>query len=121
MYIIVNNTGLFYYDCDKWNDKERAKKTWANLQANFQAVYRKYKRKQKVSTSSSGYHGANNPRETREDTHDALTKLATAAAADKDTMMTQIKTIYNLTAIIANLTQQLQQATVRINTLKITK
>ena len=74
----------------------------------------------KVSTRSAGYHGANNLRETGEDTHDALINLATAAA-DMDAMMKQSKTISKITATISNLTQQLQQATVRINTLKIPK
>ena len=36
-------------------------------------------------------------------------------------MITQSNTIADLTATIANLTQQIQKATVRINTLKITK
>ena len=47
IYTIVYNTGLFYDDCDKWYNKERADKTWANLQAHFQAEQRKYKRKKK--------------------------------------------------------------------------
>ena len=42
-------------------------------------------------------------------THDALIKLATEAAADKETMMTQFKTIADLTATVAALTQQLQK------------
>ena len=43
----------------------------------------------KISTRLAGYHDVNNLRETGEDTHDALIKLATAAAAYRDTMMTQ--------------------------------
>ena len=74
-----------------------------------------------MSTRSAGYHGANNLRETGEDTHDALINLVTPAAADRDKMMTQSKTITDLTVTIANLTQQLQQSTVRINTLMTTK
>ena len=72
-----------------------------------------------VSTRSGGYHGAKTLRETGEDTQDDLINLATAAEVDRDTMMTQSTTIADLTATIANLIQQLQQATVRINTLKI--
>ena len=67
------------------------------------------------------YHGANNLQETGEDTHDALINLATAAAADRDTTTTQIKTTVYLTATITNFTQHIQKATVRINNLKITK
>ena len=73
----------------------------------------------KISTRLAGYHDVNNLRETGEDTHDALIKLATAAAAYRDTMMTQSYTISDLTATTTNLTQQLQQATVVINTLRI--
>ena len=74
-----------------------------------------------MSTRSAGYHGANNLQENEEDTHDALMKLATSAAADRDTIMTQSKTIVDLTATITNLTQKLQKATVKINTLKRTR
>ena len=45
MYTIVYNTGLFYNDCDKWDKKEHANKTWANFHAKLQAAHRKYKRK----------------------------------------------------------------------------
>ena len=121
MYTIVYNTGHFHDDCDKWNDKERSYKTWENFQAQLQAAQCKYKRKQKVSTRSAEYHGANNPRETGEDTHNDLIKLATAAASDRYTMMTHSRTISDLTATISNLTKQLHQTAVRINTLKIPK
>ena len=43
-------------------------------------------------------------------THYALINLATAATEDRDTMMTQCKTIADLTANISALTQKLQQA-----------
>ena len=61
-YKLVFNTGLFYDNWDKWDDKQQDKKTWANFQAHFQAAQRKYKWKQKVLTSAGGYHGANNLR-----------------------------------------------------------
>ena len=67
----------------------------------------------------AGYHGKNNLRKTGEHTRDALINLATVAAEDKDTIMTQSKNIAALTTTIDNLTQQLQQAMVRINTTKI--
>ena len=41
MYTIVYNTGLFYDNGDKWYDKERTNKSWANFQAHFQAAQRK--------------------------------------------------------------------------------
>ena len=49
IYTLVYNTGLFYDDCDKWDDKKWGKKNWAIFQAHFQAAQRKYKRKQKMS------------------------------------------------------------------------
>ena len=50
IYTLVYNTGLFYDDCDKWDDKQRDEKTWSNFQAHFQAAQRKYKRKQKFNS-----------------------------------------------------------------------
>ena len=43
-------------------------------------------------------------------THDALINPATAAVADRETMLSQCKTIANLTATVAALTQKIQQA-----------
>ena len=43
-------------------------------------------------------------------THDALNTISTAAAADRETMMLQCNTISDLTATVAALTQQPQQA-----------
>ena len=42
-------------------------------------------------------------------THDALINLATEAAAERETMMSQCKTIVDLTTNVAALTQKLQQ------------
>ena len=76
----------------------------------FQEAQRKYKRKQKSSTRAGGYHGANNIKY-MDGTHDALINMSTAAAEDRETMMLQSKTIYELTETVAALTQQLHQAT----------
>ena len=86
-----------------------AKKTWANFQAPFQPAQRMFKRKQKVSTRAGGYHGSNTLRE-MDGTNNVLINLATEAAADRYTMMTQIKKIADLAATVAALTQQLCQA-----------
>ena len=48
-------------------------------------------------------------------THNALINLATAAAADRETMMSQCKTIADRTKTVAALTRQLQQATTGYN------
>ena len=106
IYMLVYNTGLFYNDYDKWDYKQCDEKTWANLQAHLQAVQRKYKRKQKLSTCAGGYHGANNRIE-MDGTHDAIINLATAAEEDRETMMLQCNTISNLTKTVAALTRQL--------------
>ena len=50
IYTLMYNTGLLYDDCDKCNDRQRDKKTWANLQAHAQAAQREYNRKQKLLT-----------------------------------------------------------------------
>ena len=75
------NTGLFYNDCDKWDDRQRDEKTWADFQAHFQAVQQKYKRNQKSSTRAGGYHEANKIKD-MDGTHDSLINLETAAVSD---------------------------------------
>ena len=92
IYTLVYNTGLFYYNCEKWDDRQHDEKTWAKLQAHFQAAQRKFKRKQKVSTRADGYHGTNYLREMG-GTYDALINLATEAASDRETMMSKCKTM----------------------------
>ena len=47
IYTMVYNTGLVYDNCDKRDDKQRDKKTWANFQAQFQTDQRKYKKNRK--------------------------------------------------------------------------
>ena len=47
--------------------------------------------------------------------HDDLINLAKADAANRETMMSQCKTISNLTASVAALTQKLQQANTGYN------
>ena len=91
------------------DNRPRAGKTWANFRAHFQSAQSKIKIKQKGSTCTGGYHGANNLRE-MDGTHDDLVNLKTSAAADRDTMMAQYKTIADFTATVAALTQKLQQA-----------
>ena len=114
IYMPVYNTGMFYENCNKWDDKQCDKKIWANLQAHFEKKQRKYKRKHKVSTRAGGYHGANNLRE-MDGTHDALLNLETAYTADRETMMLQCTTIADLTVSVAALTQKLQQANTGYN------
>ena len=110
IYTLVYNTGLFYDNCEKWDNRQRDEKIWATFQAHFQAAQHKFKRKQKVSIYAGGYHVAKNLRE-MDGTHDALINLATAAAADRETMIAQCKTIANLIATFSALTQKLQQET----------
>ena len=109
IYTVVYNTGLFYEDCKKWDGRQRDLKTWANFQAHFQAAYWKFKRKQKVSTRAGGYHGSNNLRE-MDGKHNALINLAMESAAGRETMMSQCKTVEDLTVTVAALTQKLQLA-----------
>ena len=66
--------------------------------------------KQKSSTRREGYHGANTTKK-MDRMHNALINLATVAAEDREKMITQCKTIANLTGNVAALTRQIQQAT----------
>ena len=80
IYTLAYNTYLFYDDFDKWEERKRNEKNWAKFQAQFQAAQLKFKRKQKVSTCTGGYHREDNLREMNV-THNALINLATSAAA----------------------------------------
>ena len=110
IYTLIYNTCLFYDDYDKWDNKKQKEKTWAKFQVHFQAEQRKYKRKHKLSTCVGGYYGSNNIKN-MDRTHSALINLATSTAEYRETMMSQCKTIANLTKTVTALTQQLQQAT----------
>jgi hypothetical protein len=58
-YAKIFPTGNFTSACRRWNEKERADKTWANFKAHFAAAHRQHKQIQGESAATSGYHAAN--------------------------------------------------------------
>ena len=75
----------------------------------FRQRIRSSKGSRKCQPGKRVYHGANNLRD-MDGMHDAIINLARTAVANRETMMSQCKIIVNLTATVAALTHELQQA-----------
>jgi hypothetical protein len=103
---IIFDTGLFFDECEKWEDKDPADQTWANFKLHFLRA-NKQLRKRQQTTQEAGYHGANSVQQTKdtqilEETAEALANLATASNADRSAFTT-------LTNTVADLTKQLKE------------
>ena len=110
-YMAVFKSGLFFDDCKSWRMKPEGEKTWANFKTHFTDAYTQH-RIQQDTMQAAGYHGANFAGTMmQEEAVEALANLATATAADRETMA-------NLTNTVANLTKQLALKEEEIATLK---
>jgi hypothetical protein len=106
-------------ECEKWEDKPAADKTWHNFQAHFLEAQRKLKRRQRTTTKQGGFHGVNAiVNEQMENANDALVNLMTNAASDRDeirllnkTVHTQNETIAAFTKTLASIQTQLGKLT----------
>ncbi len=121
IYTVVFNTGMFYEDCEKWNDKDPTDMTWTNFQNHFIEAQRRLKRRQKATTKVGGYHGANAVvQDQLGQANDALINLAAAATADREMMQLQAKTIADQMRTINDLTQQVKDKDLEIARLRNT-
>ena len=111
-YTIVFNTGMFFEDCKAWRQLPVAGKTWDNFKAHFNEAHQQ-QHIQQATMQHSGYHKANMAHHafSYEETATALANLATATAADRQTMS-------NLTSTIDTLTKQLAARDAEIAQLK---
>jgi hypothetical protein len=114
-YTLIFNTGLFPDACRAWQSREIAGKTWAQFKIDFATAHREF-RLTNQTAQQSGFHSANmmieqGRDESMQDTVDAITQLATAAASDRGTVAT-------LTTTNAKLANQLEAAHALIAQLK---
>ena len=106
-YNLVFKTGMFFDACKEWMAKAEADKTWDNFQTHFLKAQQLHCEQQ--TTQTGGYHA--NTTEKLVETQEALAHLATAAAADPDTLTT-------LTNMISKLTDTMKQKDNKISALK---
>lgn len=119
LFTVIYETALMHEECEKWEDKPAADKTWHNFQAHFLEAQRKLKRRQRTTTKQGGFHGVNAiVNEQMENANDALVNLMTNAASDRDeirllnkTVHTQNETIAAFTKTLASIQTQLGKLT----------
>jgi hypothetical protein len=60
LYTVIFNTGVMCEECEKWEDKATAEKTYADFKTHFTTAQRKLKRRQKTTARQGrGFHGVN--------------------------------------------------------------
>jgi len=112
-YTIVYNTGMYFDDCDTWDIKPQADKTWTNFKTHFLAAAKRVNLRRHTA-QQAGFHGANNTMDVDESTSgamEALANLAQASITDRDTISEMQSTITKMMAQIQvkdNLIQQNQ-------------
>jgi chromosome segregation ATPase len=119
LFTVIFETVLMHEECEKWEDKPAADKTWHNFQAHFLEAQRKLKRRQRTTTTQGGFHGVNTiVNEQIEHANDALVNLMTNAATDRDeirqltkTIQTQNDTIAAFAKTLASINTQLTKLT----------
>ena len=110
-YQLVFNTGLLPEACRDWRKKPADQKTWAIFKVDFADAHQDLRLSQGTA-QEGGYHSANNAMDAFvARTADAFANLATASAADRQTLA-------NLTATNTELLQQLSAQAVELATLR---
>ena len=109
----IQKSGFFSEDCREWKRMPTVTKTWDRFKAHFTRAYEDLKESQQTA-GTAGYAGnaVNN------ETASALTNLANAAVADRETMANLTATINSLTRQLADTNNKLSQAVALTNTLQ---
>jgi hypothetical protein len=115
-YAKIFATFNFMSACRRWNEKDTADKTWANLKVHLAAAHRQHNQMQGKSAANSGHHTVNadvgqTEYKMAEATIGAVSNLVTATATDRGVVTT-------LTEANSSLAKQLED---RSNELKDTK
>ena len=123
IYTVVYNTGIFFDDCNEWDDKPMSSKTWLNFKQHFNAAQLKARRRQKATAKMGGFHGANSIQHQEQqaqldNAENALINLMTTAAEDKEQMRQKDKIIADQVLLITSLNQQLLAANAKILSLQ---
>jgi hypothetical protein len=83
-YTLVYNTGLYFDECKTWNTKAAADKTWDEFKTFFLHAQSELRLQQQATSARTGFSNYVNEQENQENaTHEALTNLAAAQAADR--------------------------------------
>ena len=106
-YNLIQQTGIFTLDCEKWDDKADTDKTWVNFKTFFAASHKKWRRSS-TTAQQGGYHEANL---LTADTIETLGTLATGIEQDRHTVST-------LSADNVTLRQQLEALSTQLASLQ---
>lgn len=112
VYHAVSTSGYYTDACKIWRKKTAADKTWANFKTFFAEEYHDLKEQQKVNTTQTNFHGANEVT----DISMALDNLAMAATTDRDIVAQLTLSNKQLIEINTTLTAQLKTAMVSSTT-----
>lgn len=119
---VVLNSGIFSYDCSRWDDRSTPTKTRANFTQHCNAVQLKTHRRSKAIAKMGGFRGANSIHEYHKDqlnqAKSALSNMVNTAAEDRGQMNIKDGIIADQVHLIATLTQQLSAAQARISVLQ---
>jgi hypothetical protein len=108
-YTHLFNSGVLLDACERWNVLPLAAKKWTTIKTHFTRAHKTYKL-MKGTTTGAGYHATANAaaNEFQQDTVEAISTLANAAAMDKGKFDTLMTTNANLEAKLAALTEQVR-------------
>jgi hypothetical protein len=95
-YQLIFATGVFLDDCKVWKRRLDDYKTWDHFKRDFALSHREL-RETKVTAAGAGYQSANSVDVYQQETVDAIANLATATAADRQTVATLSATNSTLT------------------------
>lgn len=126
IYTVVYNTGIFIDDCNDWDDKDSAFKSWASFKQHFNAAQLKARRRQKATSKMGGFHGANSihhqeQQSQLDNAESALINMITSAAEDREQVKQKDKIVADQVLLINALTPQLSAANSRIIALQASK
>ena len=103
-YSAIYNTGLYFNDLEKWDEKAAADHTWPNFQTFFCTAQHKLQSCQRTS-SAAGYHGAHALIARAESAEVTAANVAAAAHQERSQYNA---TLRDLTATITELTNQVR-------------
>ena len=106
-YQLIFATGVFLEDCKVWKRQLEAYKTWEHFKVYFALSHREL-RETKVTSAGAGYQSANSVYQ--QETVDAIANLATATAADRQTVATLSATNSTLTVELTSVNRKLVTA-----------
>jgi hypothetical protein len=106
---LVNNTGMFFEDIRRWEERPVAKCTWENFQQQFIAAQKRLQNQQKTA-QRAGYHGhAAFVQVNAENQANFQEMMANFVSAQANAATDENRKLQTLTDNIAQISQQLQE------------